>query len=216
MSTSLSQKSAESDYIAIQREHNRIHFDKVAAAKRKLEQQGIPYVNWTNAMLESSEKFMELILLSMYDDDKIADFGSRNGMFADHILGGYYMEVLCVDILPEYVEECQSRNHKALCADLEKLPLEDDEIDWGFSHHTLEHTKDLDKVASELTRVVKRGLFLVFPLESAKDASKNPSHMHHSMDPDYFLQHFLSRGWRIGWNEMPNKKRPDFQCFLYK
>lgn len=215
MNTSSSPRFVE-DYISTQREHNKVHFDATERQIRKLEQQGIPYVNWTNASIEASDKFMELIGPSMYDDDIIADFGARNGHIADHILDKHFMKIWCIDLLQEYCDECAEKGHKAICADLEKLPLEGDEVDWGFSHHTLEHTRDLAQVASELTRVVKRGLYLVFPLESVKEASKNPSHMHHSLDPDYFLQHFLSRGWRIGWSEAPSSKRPDFQCFLYR
>lgn len=214
MNTSSSQKFADS-YVETQRAHNHYHKETTDKSIEKFEKAGVPYVNWTNAAIEACDNMMSLITASLYDDDVIADFGARNGHVADHLFDKYAMKVTCVDLLEEYAEECTQKGHRGICADLEALPLADDEVDWGFSHHCLEHTRDLAKVAAELTRVVRRGLFLVFPIETDEEATKNPSHMHHSTDPDYFIQHFISRGWKVGWSET-GQGRPDFQCFLYK
>lgn len=171
---------------------------------------------WLIRAGESAQNFINVIKPSLYDDDNIADFGSRIGNAAKVMEEMTSIPVTCVDISKEFVEECIKNGHEGICARLEKLPLADASIDWGFCSHTIEHVKDINAAVAELTRVVKRGLFLVFPLEAQDVSNENPSHMHYSSDPDYFIEPFVSAGWKRGWFEPPSQQREDYQVFLYK
>jgi ubiquinone/menaquinone biosynthesis C-methylase UbiE len=88
--------------------------------------------------------------------DKVLDVGSGNvpSHFATHLVdvtienndyGRAGMAFKHVDGIPIY--ECN----------LEKLPFEDNEFDFVYCSHVLEHVTDPDKACSELMRVGKRG-----------------------------------------------------------
>lgn len=218
MRTASLAKCAEDDkhYLATQLEHNQV----VDKWKRKhgfgKDANGNIGLTWSSASILSARSFMDLILPSLYDDDVLADFGARDGHVADYIFSVHAMPVTCVEILPEYAVICEKSGHKTICADVEKLPMKDGSVDWAFSHHMLEHVRNLEAAAAEITRVVKRGLFLVFPLEVEEDTHKNPSHMHYSLDPDYYIKPFEALGWKRGWFEGPGDIRQDYQVFLYR
>jgi Methylase involved in ubiquinone/menaquinone biosynthesis len=171
---------------------------------------------WLIRCNEAATNFINLIKPSLYDDDVIADFGCRIGNAADTIKDMVHIPVTCVDISEEFIAECVKKGHKSVCARLEDMPLADASVDWGFCSHTIEHVKDLGDAMKELTRVVKRGLFLVFPLEDKDVSDVNPSHMHYSSDPDYFIKPFEELGWKRGWFEPLSIEREDYQVFLYR
>jgi len=57
---------------------------------------------------------------------------------------------------------------KVLLADAGKIPLDDGVVDLVFSNSVLEHIKEIDKVLSEINRVLKPGGRLVFTVPSNK------------------------------------------------
>jgi len=63
------------------------------------------------------------------------------------------------------------------CVNLEKLPFPDDSFEWGFSSHTLEHVTDLEAAWRETTRCVRKGVWVVVPVESEESFAKNPAHL---------------------------------------
>ena len=73
------------------------------------------------------------------DWGKIADFGGNDGFVAFN--SG--LDVTNIDADPERTKFSNGRFQiETICANLCKLPLEDDTYDWGFCSHTLEHIED--------------------------------------------------------------------------
>lgn len=177
---------------------------------------------WAEKALLAAKNFIEILGPSLFDDDVVADFGSRTGYVAELLKRMLYIKTICVDISQESIAACEKLGFEGICARLEHLPMADGSVDWGFCSHTLEHVKDMDAAVGELTRVVKRGLFLVFPLEDADNTDKNPSHMRYSTDPNFYIAPFEARGWKRGWycppifKDEPRESRSDYQVWLYR
>lgn len=165
-------------------------------------------------------KMGEIIGPSLYDDDVVADFAGSSGYAAEIFAEKYYIKPIVSDINDEVLRTAATKGFHTRTCPLEKLNFKDGEVDWGFCSHALEHVLDLDKAVSELTRVVKRGLFLVFPLETKESFDKNDQHMRYSTGPDLFIDPFLARGWKVGWEKTDTNPEEygynNYSAWLYK
>lgn len=85
-----------------------------------------------------------------------------------------------VDVLDLSATRCAYARHKfglkAICANAEDMPIEDDAYDWGFCCHTIEHIKDLDSAQAEIRRVCKRGCMYVVPIQTRKQFLNDSAH----------------------------------------
>jgi len=180
---------------------------------------------WVNRALYAAKNFLEVVGANLFDDDTVADFGSRTGYVADMLKRITSLNPICVDISAEHIKVCESKGFPAFAGRIENMSfLRDGEVDWGFCSHTLEHVKDYDAAVKELNRVVKRGLFIVIPMEHEDAGDANPSHMRFSTNIHDYITPFEALGWKMGWEcpPIPNaedydpESRSDYQVWLYR
>lgn len=113
----------------------------------------------------------------LYHDDKVADFGGNDGFCSNAFYLIHKIKPLVIDCEPDrllYATEVYKL--KTLQCFIEEIPLPDKYVDWGFCSHTLEHTRDPVKALREMSRLVKRGMLLVVPLEGKEHARCNTAH----------------------------------------
>jgi SAM-dependent methyltransferase len=104
---------------------------------------------------------------------RVADFGGNDG-YAAHMCS--YDNITVVDqSIPRVAFAKAQFGLNAVRTFLEDMPFEDDEFEWGFSSHTLEHVFNLDKAMDEIKRVCKKGCWITVPNDSGK---KKASHFH--------------------------------------
>jgi len=140
------------------------------------------------------------------DDDLCVDFGGNDGFVSESWGEVTHRPMTVLDPLETRVKVAEARGLPVIRATLEDIPLLDGAASWGFCSHTLEHTFDLDRAFSELSRVVSQGLFVVIPLETDRAREKNPSHNWNNPNPTWWLNKARSAGfhiWRFdtNWDE---------------
>lgn len=83
-----------------------------------------------------------------------------------------------VDCEPKRLDFADKQYHlSTYLAFLEDMKdLDSKSIDWGFTSHTLEHTRDTGKAMREIARVIRRGCYFVVPLENLRHARRNHAH----------------------------------------
>ena len=121
------------------------------------------------------------------DGSKVIDIGGNDG-YAAFIAKEKGYEVDVLDVSPT---RCAYARHRfeltAFCANAEDMPFEDNEYDWGFCAHTLEHIKHLDKALAEIKRVCKKGCLYVIPLQSREQFINDLAH-NQWMDKDQWVE----------------------------
>ncbi len=145
-------------------------------------------------------------------DDTVADFGGNDGYASYKFYLSHKIRPLVVDCEPKrlyYAEKAFKL--QTLRTFIESMPLKDDQIDWGFCSHTLEHMRDPPRALREMSRVVKRGCYFVLPLESLAHARKNPAHA---------VCYPRAAGWRSllegnGWNVVIGRKVSNHEAHFY-
>jgi len=113
----------------------------------------------------------------LFHNDTIADFGGNDGFAAHQFYRRHGIRPTVIDCEPRRIAFAH-REYKldTVQCFLEDIPLPDNSIDWGFCSHTLEHTRDVDKAISEISRVVKRGCAFILPLETRDQTLQNIAH----------------------------------------
>jgi len=115
------------------------------------------------------------------------------------------VEVMGVDIIPEFIEKAKTISD-AVCCDMHELPFDNDAYQCTFSAQALEHCYNIPKAIDEMVRVTRKYIYLSLPLESKEKFDENPSHYGWTSNP-------------IGWIELfkpyPNW-RMEYACIPYK
>ena len=166
--------------------------------------------------VEAARNFALTVQSSFFDDDVVADLGGSQGYASEALREALHCQPIIIDLNEADLALAAERGFPTCCAHLDKVPLLDLAIDWGFCSHVLEHVEDLDATAAELTRLVRRGLYLVVPLESKDSFERNPEHMRYSETPELYVAPFTSRGWREGFRIPASDDRSDCQVWLYR
>jgi ubiquinone/menaquinone biosynthesis C-methylase UbiE len=146
-------------------------------------------------------------------DDKVADFGGNDGFASFNFYLVHKVKPLVVDCEPRRLEHADKVYKLSTYQTfIESMPeLADDSIDWGFTSHTLEHTRDTERAMREMARVVKRGCLFVVPLEDLRHARRNHAHaICFTKESDWAK---LLR--RNGWNVISCKKVIKHECHIY-
>jgi ubiquinone/menaquinone biosynthesis C-methylase UbiE len=124
---------------------------------------GIPSDEWLDSkhVYDSKKKHLQLLNLLSESNVLILDAGCSAGTYG--LILAEKCTVIGVDISKIAVDKANERakNKKlpfiAIENDLESLPFEDEKFDIIFLGWTLHHFPSLDKVCSELYRVLKKG-----------------------------------------------------------
>lgn len=74
----------------------------------------------------------------------------------------YNIDYTAVDITPLFVDKLQKHGIKTLCASIEKLPFQDHSFDIVYCRHILEHLDNFEKAITEVYRVCKYEVLIVF------------------------------------------------------
>lgn len=103
--------------------------------------------------------------LEIHPGDSILEVGCGNGALweknLDYIIDD--VSITLTEMCEEMIEDAQSnlngsdRNFKFQIADMDRLPFEDESFDVVIANHILFYMKDIDRVLSEIKRVVKPG-----------------------------------------------------------
>lgn len=110
---------------------------------------------------EVGERLLERLDLIRFRPDSILDIGSGSGQISRALAKRYrHAQVTAVDLSESMLAISRSRakwwrRHGLVCGDMESLPFGDATADMVISNLTLQWCNDLDRVFSELGRVLK-------------------------------------------------------------
>jgi len=132
-------------------------------------------------------------------DDKVADFGGNDGYAAYHFYVIHKVKPLVVDCEPKRIDHAgKVFKMPTYQSFIEAMPeLKDKSIDWGFTSHTLEHTRDTAQALREIARVIKRGCYFVVPLEGLHHARKNHAHSICFTKVKDWVRMLEENGWKV-------------------
>ena len=161
---------------------------------------------WGDAAALKFVKFGEWLGDRLCHDDTVADFGGNDG-FASH---KFYLtnkvKPLVVDCEPNRLAYAESVYKLSTCKTfIEDMPLKDNQIDWGFCSHTLEHMRDLPEALREMSRVIRRGCYFVMPLEDLAHARRNHAHAVSFMKVKDWAKVLASNNWNVIISEKVTK-----------
>jgi ubiquinone/menaquinone biosynthesis C-methylase UbiE len=154
---------------------------------------------WGDAAAAKFVKFGKWLGDRLCHDDTVADFGGNDGWAAYCFYLEHKIKPLVVDCEPQRLEHADKRfrlsTYQSFIEDMRELA--DDSIDWGFTSHTLEHTRDTAKALREIVRVIKRGCYFVLPLEDLRHARKNHAHAICFTKVGDWARLLEDNGWRV-------------------
>lgn len=84
-----------------------------------------------------------------------------SGLINDHIVIDYWG----IDIAELLIENAQKQGIKALCASIEAIPYSDLSFDLCYARHIFEHLAYYQKALSELIRVARKEVIIIFSLK---------------------------------------------------
>lgn len=168
---------------------------------------------WGDAAATKFVKFGEWLGNRLCHDDKVADFGGNDGFAANHFYIAHKVKPLVVDCEPQRLDYADKvyklGTYKTFIEDMKELA--DDSIDWGFTSHTLEHTRDTAKAIREIARVIKRGCMFILPLEDLRHARKNHAHAICFIKMGDWVKMLTRNGWRV----LSSRKAMKHECHIY-
>ena len=125
---------------------------------------------------------IEGVLAGQLIENKISilDAGSRDGWVVEFLNSLGYSNVIGVELLKDYVDYCKRMGRNVVLGDVHSLDFQDEEINFVYCRHVLEHCLDPVIVLNEMMRVTKVGgaLYCSFPLDdrvSGKHTTAIPS-----------------------------------------
>jgi ubiquinone/menaquinone biosynthesis C-methylase UbiE len=151
--------------------YNKISFEKYYDLQKN--EAGTIKGGWVNQMIEAFKIFLE----SKDKDSKILDIGCAYGcgILAMNELG--YYNIIGVDLVTEKLEHGKKLGLDVLEMDMHNLKFNDNEFDYSFMSHVIEHSIDPVKTITEMIRVTKKMGFIIAPIEEANGIhSENSPH----------------------------------------
>lgn len=165
--------------------------------------------DWGVNAVKNANKYIQLLKSYKegglhYEDDVFCDFGGNDGTVAEawRVATGNVAISVDLDGLKQGWGQRSYPEVNFINSVLEDIPLEDKSVDWGFCSHTLEHVADLSKALSEIRRIVRRGLFVVVPLENEICFRRAAPHMRGSNNIADWLAHLRHPSMRmVNWSK---------------
>lgn len=154
---------------------------------------------WGEACAIKLVEFGTALMDKLCHDDRVADFGGNDGYAAYNFYLVHKIKPLVVDCEPKRIANARDVFRLPVYQTfIEDMPeLADKSIDWAFSSHTLEHTRDTGKAMREIARVTKRGACFVLPLEDKRHASKNHAHAICFTKAKGWVSMLEENGWNV-------------------
>ena len=120
-----------------------------------------PFYRWITGMdnyykVHRWEWDQTATLASAVGATSLLDVGCGSGVFLDYIRKKLPIDVMGIDTLPDSVEHCRRRGHKAVCMTLEDYLLVPDhrQFDLVTSFHCLEHVSDPRSLVASMARAL--------------------------------------------------------------
>jgi ubiquinone/menaquinone biosynthesis C-methylase UbiE len=129
----------------------------------------------------------------------VADFGGNDGYAAFRFYQEHKIKPLVIDCEPKRIDFAgkvyQLSTYETF---IESMPaLKDKSMDWGFTSHTLEHTRDPEQAVREIARVIRRGCYFVLPLEGLAHAKHNHAHSICIKTVKGWVRLLERNGWKV-------------------
>lgn len=158
---------------------------------------------WGEAAAKKFVLYGHMLGERLFHDDTVADFGGNDGWAALNFYMVHKVKPLVVDCEPKRLAHAQFVHKLPVYrAFIENMPeLADKSIDWGFTSHTLEHTRDTEAALREIARVIKRACVFVLPLEGKAHAKKNHAHSICFTTVKGWVELLEANGWKVTISE---------------
>ncbi len=172
--------------------------------------------NWYDDYLKDEDNYQNKVILpnllrlldldSLSDDSRILDIGCGQGFFIDKIINSTnkYINIYGLDLGSDLISIAKDNLSKYDNVVLENADaanmknIKSDSIDLVYSVLALQNMKDLDKVVSEISRVLKNGKRAVLVINHP--AFRIPK------DSDWYFDNNFRRQGRVVYNYMSDKK----------
>ncbi len=122
--------------------------------------------NWLKKLQDTTDLENRRVILDLLEPNKSArllDLGCWDGSFTLELGRTIGTDKLySVDIVEEFVQQCETKGIKAYCGDLNKpLPFESESFGVVHANQVLEHIHHTDLFIKEIHRVLKSGGYVV-------------------------------------------------------
>ena len=137
---------------------------------------------------------------------KVIDVGGNDGFAAMCTEKSWDIQVTVLDMSPFKIAFARHEyGLRAATGTADNIPFEDNEFEWGFCSHTLEHVPDLGAAMAEIGRVCKKGVYIIVPVETKEQFDANPAHARYS----------THEGWLrdLGAKEV-DRRRDELTCVV--
>lgn len=127
---------------------------------------------WVDQMVSAFGEFLS----DKEKNSKILDIGCGHGsgMLEMNKLG--YNNITGVDLIHEKLEYAKNLGLNVKQMDMHQLQLSENEFDYSFMSHVIEHSVDPVRVICEMIRVTKNIGFIIAPIEEPNGNSENSPH----------------------------------------
>jgi ubiquinone/menaquinone biosynthesis C-methylase UbiE len=147
--------------------------------------------DWVKDATAPSRVEFKKELIKMKDIDTVLECGCAYSVDSEWIreIGKNYF---AIDFTPLFVEDCQKRGLDVVLGNIENIPYEDDSFDLVYCRHVLEHLSYYEKAISEMLRVAKKKVGVIFflPLDKEEHIIFNEEmKLHHNV---YGLEKFIA------------------------
>ena len=132
--------------------------------------------------------------------DSFCDFGGNDGTGAEELrkLSGGIATCYDIDHDKQYKGKRLYPGVTFVNGGMEDMKdMKDDCIDWGFTIQSLEHTRDIEAVMSEIARVCRYGCYMALPVEHCRSFKKNYAHIQHTTDWRQWVRWAEPAGFRL-------------------
>lgn len=110
------------------------------------------------------KRFNGLFYSQNVEDKNVLDLGCGNGRYAEFFCGKQAKKVVGTDLNDSMIELANKRKEEkkleqmeVIKADMNDMEIDEGEFDFIFSHFSLVHAKDIEKVLSDLGRMLAVG-----------------------------------------------------------
>lgn len=127
---------------------------------------------WVDQMVRAFSEFLS----NKDKNSNVLDIGCAYGIGIIEMNKLGYINVAGVDLVKEKLQHAESLGLNVSQMDMHNLNLLDDEFDYSFMSHVIEHSIDPVKVVCEMIRVTKYTGFIIAPIEEPNGVGKNSPH----------------------------------------